>query len=102
MVSWQITDPFSEEAATISLDVENGNQYAKARIEGGDGIVSDLRSYLAFSSGAFGHILDLKSTTAFDIDTALKASDNPFEVSVISGGEIVSRYDSDTPEGSIV
>ena len=102
MVSWQVTNPFSEEAATISLDVENGNQFAKAQIEGSDEVISDLQSYLLFSSGAFGHSIDLKDTTAFDIDAALKASDNPFEIAVIEGGEIVSSYDPGIPEGSIV
>jgi hypothetical protein len=99
MVRWTIIDPFSEDTADVSLDVDNGNQPGTPAITGTKNLIKDIKSYLSFSSGAFGHQLSLDTTTAIDMDAALRSPDNPFSVEVSEGRSIVADYDPGIPEG---
>ena len=101
MISWSITNPFDDTDCTIALDVSDGNQYASTEIDGEKDLIEDLKSYFARSTGAFGHLIDLESASAIDLDYALQSDVCPFDVEITEGEEIVEIYDSGIPEGAL-
>jgi hypothetical protein len=99
MITWQVTDPIDDESAVISLDVEDGNQYGKAEMEGDKPLINVIEGYMLTASGAFGHRINLDSVSAIDLDYALRSS--YLAVEITEGKEIVESYDPGIPEGAL-
>ena len=99
MITWQITDPIDDESATISLDVEDGNQYSKAEMDGDKSLLNVIEGFMLTASGAFGHRIDLENVSAIDLDYALRLS--WLDVEITEGEEIVADYDPGVPEGAL-
>jgi hypothetical protein len=89
MYQWSIIDPILEEDATATLVTKSPNDAGMASIEGSEDVMSQTIDHLSRSCGAFGHQINIESTTAIDIDAAL--SNFWLETKLIKGE--IKNYD---------
>lgn len=92
---------FSRKQASVSLDVNDPNDYAEQKWEARNAMAIDiLKRNLDRASGAFGHLLS-DITTPIDLYYALFTNLERFSPVVVEGAELVEVYDPGIPEGAV-
>jgi hypothetical protein len=96
--NWRITD-YTGDVASVALNADDPNSYGPVLVRGVRNLREELKQRLEQSLGAFGHSINLASSTPIDIDAALRAL--PYDVSIEGGESQLSTYDPMLPEGAI-
>jgi hypothetical protein len=103
LIRYQLNTLLDESPITISLPVTDGDSVAALLFEGSTPErIEMLKASLNRQYGAFGHGFNVNSTTAYDLDIALKSPDlSPLQAKIVEGWAIVEEYDPEIPEGAV-